>query len=299
MLAESEQAFELGTKFGSSIGSIIPVVFLVIAVRSFFQNDRNKKCALSMILLTAGWSAMTVGYALSTVTGATGILFPLFIMGSLLVLAAIAFAILGLLQLSGSTRPQVGKTQAVLSLVFSGLFFLFAGIGAVRGERGIPDDWKMIQPLPGSRISVVSKNFSIGFPGPDWIQIVPEKLNKHAEVAFVQPKKRIYLIILAHQVAGANLTPLNQFAEGARKEMAQVAPGALVDEAQPFNVGPCQGAVFSAEAGPEGKPLNYREWVSIHGSVAYQVLAWGAKADADIVRRETDAIVGTFETLAP
>jgi len=299
ILAEASPEVELGTKIGYVTGSLFVLLLLGFAARTFFQVDRNKKCALSMILVTAGWSVMSVTYALSKFMDAAWMLVPALCVAVLLALAGSVTAILGLVGLSDRVPRQAGGAQAVATLAISGLFFLLVTVGFVRGLRGVPDDWMMTQPQPGSRISVVSKNFSIGFPGPDWIQVVPQKLNPRAELAFVQPKKHMYVIILAHPVPGASGVALQSFAEVARKEMMQLDPAAVIDETKALNVGSCQGMAFNADARAKGQLLTYREWVSVHGSVAYQVLSWGMKRDVDFVRRETDALVGTFESLTP
>lgn len=291
-------SYDAGYKVGSMIGAFVPLAFLVLAVVKLFEPQRNRKCALSMILFTAGWSCSTVGYALSKLTGADGLLAVLAFAGLLIVLAGIVFGFLGLIEISGTPKTPVGSTQAVWSLVLSGLFLVTFAVGFIVAMRGrIPDDWKMTQPLPGSRVSVVPKNFSLATPGPDWIQVVPAKLNERADLAFVQPKKLIYVIVLAHPIPAANLTPLKVFTDAARGELKQADAGATVSEARPLTVNGCEGAVFDVDATLQRRKFAYREWVSVQGSVAYQILVWGLQSNATLVRSEADRIIGSFELL--
>jgi len=297
--AMTDPAFDLGYKFGSNVGVLIPIAFLVVAVRSVFQEDRNRKCSVGAVLTASAWSLTSIGWALSALTGEKGLLPPLCVLSLIAVLGAIPLAVLGLTEIARGGRRIRGRAQAVGSLTFAGIFLLVLLIGVLGVERGIPGDWKMDQPLPGSRISVVPKNFSVGHPGVGWSQVIAQKVNSHADVAFIHPKNKITVMVLAHAVPAANLTPIQAFAEGARKEMAQIDPGALVEPAQALTVGSCSGMSFNAEAQRRGDELLYREWVAIHGSVAYQVIGWGPKKDGDLVRQETERFIQSFEILAP
>jgi hypothetical protein len=280
------------------IGALIPILVLVYAARSLQEEDRNRKCALSMILFSAGWGCSTLGYGLSKWAGAPGILVLAAIVGFLCIVGAVVMAILGLVEVAGDSDRKKGGTQAVVALVLSGLFMLVGLFGFLTADRGIPADWKMAQPLPGSRVSVVPKNFSLEVPGPDWVQVVPEKLNPKADVAFVHPKKMIYFILVAHDIPAANLTPLKLFSDAARSEMKNMDPEAQIGESQPRTTGGCQGAVFDAELRVKSMDFSYREFIGVHGGHAYQLVFWSMKPKASLMRAEADRIIGTFEVLA-
>jgi hypothetical protein len=277
---------------------LIPLTVLGFAIKSLGDEDRSRKCALGLIVFSSGWSLATLGYSLNKLTGSAGLMILLGGLGSIAMLGSIVLAILGLIDVSGDgPRKKTGTGQAIATLILGGVFLLSGVIGFLTAGDGLPADWKMTQPVRGSRVSVVPKNFSIAEPGPGWIQIVATKLNPRADVAFVNPKKTIYLIVLAHDIPAANLTPLRFWADAARGEMKQIDPGAVVSEGQPLTLGTCQGVAFDAQATREGKHFVYREWVGIHGSKAYQVLAWGLQPNAALVRSEADRIIATFETL--
>src|SRR6185295_10387637 len=295
-LAEVSEEFNAGYKVGTALGVLIPLLVLSFAIRSLGDEDRSKKCALGLIVFSSGWTLATLGYSLNRLTGSAGLMILFGVLGSLAMLASIVLAILGLVDVSGDgPRKKTGTGQAIATLILGGLFLLSGVIGFLTAGDGLPADWKMTQPVRGSRISVVPKNFSIAEPGPGWIQIVATKLNPRADVAFVNPKKTIYLIVMAHDIPAANLTPLRFWADAARSEMKQIDPGAVVSEGQPLTLGTCQGVAFDAQATREGKHFVYREWVGIHGSKAYQVLAWGLQTNAALVRSEADRIIATFE----
>src|SRR5436190_12268075 len=112
---------DTGYKFGMVIGSLMPVLFLVVSIIKYFEPDRNKNCALSMILFLSGWSCSTVGYALVKFTGSDRLLSILGFIGLLSVVVGIVFAIMGLVEGSKSSKPQVGGKQAVWTLVLSAI----------------------------------------------------------------------------------------------------------------------------------------------------------------------------------
>jgi hypothetical protein len=297
-LADSSPEFDVGYKAGTALGLLIPVAVLLYAFRSLHDEGRSRKCALSLVLFSAGWACTTLGYALSKWVGAMGLLVVAAIVGFLCVIGAVVLAIMGLVDVSVDSNRKTGAIQAVVSLVLSGLFVLVGLVGFLTGDRGVPDDWKMAQPLPGSRVSVVPKNFSLAVPGPDWVQVIPTKLNPKADVAFVHPKKMLYVMLVAHDIPAANLTPLKLFSDAARGEMKQMDPAAQIGEAQPLTAGGCPGMVFDAEVKMKNMEFSYREFIGVHGSRAYQLVVWSLRPNSSLMRREADRIIGSFEVLA-
>lgn len=296
-LADTSPEFDIGYKVGMFVGAFIPIGVLIYALKSLSDEDRSKKCALGLAMFSGGWALASVGVLLSKLAGAGVLMTLLAGLGGLAIIGSIVFAILGLVEVSGDGRKKSGIGQAIATLILSGGFLLIGVISALASGDGLPDDWKMTQPIRGSRVSVVPKNFSIAEPGPDWVQVVAQKLNPSADVAFVNPKKTIYVMVLAHDIPAANLTPLKFWADAARGEMKQFDPNAVVSEGTPLTLGTCQGVVFDARAAREGRRFFYREWVGIHTSKAYQVVAWGPESKGALVTAEADRIIGTFETL--
>ena len=115
----------------------------------------------------------------------------------------------------------------------------------------------------------------------------------------VNPRKTLYFMVLAHQVPAGNVMFLDRFTEAARGEIKQIDPAGEATPAQPRVIGAYQGMEFSADASVKGKDFTYYEWLTVKGSVAYQVVAWSLRRDAALLKVEATRIVGGFESLMP
>ena len=300
-LAQSDANPEIRISYiiGLIVGALLSILFLVLALKTLSKNQHSRRCATSISVMMAGWSLSSIFYLASHLTGIGGLTVVGYVLGGALALVALGFAIWGLIEVADSRSTLKGAWQAVLSLVLCGVFVIGASLAILISNRGIPDDWKMPQPPPGSRVSVVPKNFSLAVPGGDWVQVVPTKLNARADLAFVNPRKTLYFMVLAHPVPPGSVMHLDRFTEAARTEIKQIDPAGIATPAQPKVIGPYQGLEFSADASIKGRGFTYYEWLTVKGSVAYQVIAWSLRADAELLKREATRMAGGFESLTP
>jgi len=301
LVAETQGSpeFKIAYTIGLFVGILLPVLFLVLALRTLSKPNHSRKCALSVSALMAGWALSSLFSLLAHLSGASGLEKFGYGLGGLLALPVLVLAVWGLIDVVHSTPMLSGAWQSVLSLALCGVFVIGAALAGLVASRGVPNDWKMPQTPAGGRVSVVSKNFSLAVPGGDWVHVIPSKLNQRADVAFVNPGKTLYFMVLAHQVPAGSVMHLDRFTEAARGEIKQIDPAGMATTALPKVIGAYPGMEFSADDSVQGKPFTYYEWLTVKGSVAYQVIAWSPRADAALMKVEATRIAGSFESLAP
>ncbi len=281
---------------GTFAGALLPLVFMLLAIRSAGKPDRSRRSALSMILFMAGWTLMTLTYAASRSSDSPALSLIGALIGVPIWIAAVVFAILGILEVSNSSRPLAGLWQAITVLVLVVIFGI-AGAFVGRGGDDIPADWKLPPPVPGSRLIIGDKNYSLPEPGADWTRIVPQNLNPRADIAFINIKKSVSMLVVSIPVPSNMVLPADRFVEAARTEMTQIDPAATVSPSSIKWVEKYQGQTFSADVKVKGKPYTYCEWVTSQPGFGYQVVVWGPQSSGPLVKSELDRISSGFQLL--
>jgi hypothetical protein len=297
LLAQGVTGFEISRGLGMFVGLLIPATFLIYALKSLGEPDRSKKCALGLSFVMGGWTLCSAGYGISQLTGATALMALSTLVAVPVMLAGLVTAVLGLVDTAGSRKR--GKGQAISSLIVGGLVLILALFAALKSDD-VPAEWKIVSGLPvGARLSVHAKNFSVQVPPEEWVQVNPQKLNRQADLAFIDPKRKLQFMVLAFALPpGASITP-EKFLEIARADLMRIDAAARVGEAQPEVTGSFVGTAFNAEAIAAGKEVSYRIWLYPHNNIAYQLIAWGPRRAADEVRLECSRFVKGFEVLTP
>jgi hypothetical protein len=303
--AEHSEAYKIGTTIGAGVGLLIPLILALAAAKTISGPGRNRKCALSLALMMGAWFLCSLGYAITQWTGFAGAQ-PVFVfIAAPVALGAGILAILGLIEVVGSKEPVRGSWQGITSLVIVGIFGLavFAGFltGMSKGiaARGIPKDWRMTQSTPGGQLDFPAKNFKYTIPGGNWIQIVPQKLNPQADLAFVDPGRKLYFMVLAHKInPGVDLTQ-EKYVDIARNELKELDPAAVVSEATPETLGTLAGSAFSVEATLKNQSFTYREWVCVHQGHVYQLVAWGLRSNGAAVAPAAAGLFANFGVITP
>jgi hypothetical protein len=297
--AQADPEFAIARGLGMLVAVLIPVTFALYALRSLGDPDRSRKCALSLALIMGGWALSSLSFALSQLIEAPALVILAGLVAVPLGLAGIVMAILGLVDVAGSARPKSGRGQAITTLILGGLVLLVGLIGSLMDD-GVPDGWRFEGALPpGERLSDPAKNFSLLVPAEEWVQVFPEKLNRQADIAFVDPKRKLSFILLAHALpAGASITP-EKFLEIARNEVKRIDAAARLGEPEPEAASALPGVAFSADARAAGKDVTYRVWLYPYRNHAYQLVLWGPRRAAETVQLEASRFVKGFEILAP
>ena len=297
LLAQVEPEFAISRGLGMFVGFLIPLTFLIYALKSLGEPDRSRKCALGLSFVMGGWTLCSLGYGISQLTGASALMALASFVAVPLMLAGLVTAVLGLLDAAGGRKR--GKGQAISALIVGGLVMVLSLFAAMKGSE-IPEGWKVVSGLPvGARLSVHAKNFSVQVPPEEWVQVNPQKLNRQADLAFIDPKRKLQFVVLAFALPpGASITP-EKFLEIARADMMRIDPAARMGEAQPEVTGSFVGTAFAAEANAAGKEVAYRIWLYPHNNFAYQLVTWGPRHSAEEVRLESSRFIKGFEVLAP
>lgn len=279
---------------GAFGGALIPVVFLLLAIRSLGHSDRSSKCAWSMILFMSGWTLLILTYGVFRATESNGIAMIGAVLATPLWLATLVFAVLGIMEVSGNPDLK-GLGQAITAIVLVVVFGLISFIASRGGKDAVPSEWKLPPPVPGSRILVADKNFSLVEPGSDWTRLEPRHLNPRADLAFVNEKKTMFMIVVSIPVPPNMVLPADRFVDAARQEMKQMDPGASVGASEIRYVDKYQGLTFSAEVNAKGQAVTYCEWVTSQPYFGYQIVVFGPRASAALVKSELERISSTFQ----
>ncbi len=302
---ESSPEYSMSYGIGVGVGTLLPLILTLAAAKTISGPDRNRKCAMSLALIMGAWSLCSLGLAVSLWTGHAAIKSVSVFLAAPVVLGGGILAILGLMEVVGSKRPVRGSWQGITSLVIVGIFGLAMLAGFVAGAtkavaaRQIPKDWRMSQTPPGSQLDFPGKNFKYTVPGGDWVQVVPQKLNAQADLAFVDPGRKLYFMVLAYKIVPGAERSQDKYVEIARNELKQLDPGAVVSESQPESLGALAGAGFSIDATLQQQSFTYREWVGVYGDHVYQLVAWGLRSDREAVQPAAAGLFRNFGVLTP
>ncbi|HVE41560.1 MAG TPA: hypothetical protein VNM14_16835 [Planctomycetota bacterium] len=303
--AQSNPEYSIAYNIGLGVGMLLPLILALAAAKTLSGPDRNRKCALSVALMMGAWFLCSFGYALSQWTGFAGLQRLFVFIAAPVILGAGILAILGLIEVVGSKRPVRGSWQGITSLVIVGIFGLalvggfVAGATKAMAARQIPKDWRMSQAPPGSQLDFPAKNFKYTVPREDWVQVVPQKLNAQADLAFVDPAHKLYFMVLAYKIAPGAERSQEKYLEIARNELKGLDPGAVVGESQPESLGALAGDGFSVDATLQNQSFTYREWIGVHGDHVYQLVAWGLRSNRAAVQPAAAGLFQNFGVIAP
>jgi hypothetical protein len=304
-LALSDPESSISYQLGIGVGILLPLIFAGMAAATVSGPNRSRKCALSLAMLMGGWFLASLGYGVGQWTGLTWVPILFGIIAAPVALGAGILAIVGLSEVVGNPRPLRGSWQGIASLVLVGIFGLCIVVGFLSdvtkavAARQIPKDWRMSQTPPGQALDFPAKSFRYTVPGGDWVQVLPQKLNPKADLAFVDPTRKLYFMVLAHKIAPGVDLPQEKFLEIARNELKQLDPGAVVSDSQPETLGPVAGSAFGVEATLQNQSFTYREWVGIHGGHAYQLVAWGFRSNRASVAPAAAGLFQNFGVIPP
>lgn len=302
LLAQTElPEFGVARALGSLVGILLPLAFFVSAVKTFSASGHSRRCALALAAATGGWTLSSLAYALKLLSpDFAWVMVVAAILTALLILAGIGMAIAGFMEIAGTDRPMSGRGQAIGALVVGVIWIIAAAFGFLNADRHqIPEDWRMAQQTPGSKLSFPAKGFTFTVPTNDWIQVDPKKVNPNADLAFVHVRKRIFIMAIAVNLPpGASVTQ-ERLTEVSRAELKQVDASAVVSEAQPETVGPLLGTTFTVDARVNRSPLRYRYWVHATRERAYQVVMWATQADFQESYLAAAATLRGFELIGP
>ena len=292
--------YEVGRGIGALVGILIPVTILIKTIGSFSEPDRNRKCALALALVAGGWALSSITYAVTLMSdGLAWLLMIAVIPAALSILTGVVLAILGLVEISGVTRPVQGRGQAIGSLVVGAVFLIAIAFGVVSGASGVPRELRMDQQSQGTKLMFGSKNFSYVVPEKEWVQVLPTKLHPLADVAFIQPRKKVTFLVIAENLPAGIMATQDMLIEASRAELKKSDPAAKLGAPEPVTVGSLLGHSFLAEATVRNQGFCYRMWVHAAGSRVYRLITMGPRDSVDLVSDSSRSLVQGFELLTP
>jgi hypothetical protein len=301
LLAFQADDFAASRIVGSLVGILLPVTFLVQAIRSLSESDQSRRCALALLLAAGGWALCSLTYALTQLSDAAGGLLAFAaVPAAIAMVVAVVLAISGLVELAGDRAPSRGKGQAIGALVIAPLFIAGAIYGFLNSDRNdIPKELQLPQPPAGAKLPFTHKGFSYTVPGNEWVRVNSVRLNPLAEVAFAHSRKKIFFVVIAENMPAGAYATQEMLLEASRGELLKVDPTARVGPSQPETVGTLQGHGFSVDARTRNMSLNYRYWVHAAGNRVYQLVAWGPQSSSDLVTQSSKSLVQGFGLLGP
>src|SRR5947209_14500225 len=292
---------------GYVAGNIFVALLLLALVLKCFSIARrpatNGKCAASLGVILAGWFIAATGASLAKFFPGSPTLLSAF--GGLALLASIVLgillAVLGLAEYRDARgRFTQGKVQAILALVFGGLFMLLVGVGAVAGfQRARTRNMASTQPSADQVLAFENLNYKFKVPGKPWVQLDAKKFNPASSLVLMRSFPETYFMVVAERT-GTDLQLDNE-------RLVEIAQGNLSSRAVSTRFlkrGPVQrqglsGLQWEAETRFASYDALYLQWVCATNGYAYQLICWGKLAEAQRLRDEAERLFSRFDLLDP
>jgi hypothetical protein len=183
--------------------------------------------------------------------------------------------------------------------VAAGILVVVGFFGFLSDRHQIPDEWRLSQQTPGTKLTFADKGFRFTVPTNDWIQVDPKKVNPNADLVYAHVRKRIFIMAIAVNLpTGAYITQ-EKLTEVSRAELKQVDPSATVGESKPETVGPLLGTTFTVDARVNEMPLRYRYWVHAAPQRAYPIVMWAGPKDFQESYEWASLALQGFELIGP
>lgn len=273
---------------------LIPLILNLVALRN---DATNRKCALAVIILVAGW----VFSALGTMILKNAEPNPLLMMVPGLValcgiIASVVLAIIGLVEF-GSRRYRHGKKRAISVLVLSALFVVMMVIGVAMGFRArttAGNPWPAGK--AGEAVTSEAWNFRIKPPA-GWAPMEGAKINPLARAAFIRTSPHLFCMVLAEELPGTDVDPeamaeLIKSGLRSRGEVEFVAEGRKT-------VNGHEGLFLESDMRLGSQHLFFQHWVVQNRSHVYQLVVWGSGAVPEKVRAAAEIFRNGFSIIDP
>jgi len=265
----------------------------------------NRKCALSLMFVLLSFIGFAcVGIMSKTVYPSSGFHVIIGLLGLAmfgLIVTALVFAILGLMEYAKQTGVYVqGKAQAIWALILSILIIFSGAIGFTNsllksGADGITPN----QGQPGKLLNFADLNFRFRSPERPWVSVDLKQLNKDSKVSFMRRFPEAYFIIIAESLGDGSQMSSKQLAEIGKAHLESAAASNRIIEETPLRVNSLDGILVEQEAQVGNFQLFYVQWFMATNGYAYQLMGYGKSEDRHRIEGELRQMMSRFELIDP
>lgn len=273
---------------------LIPLILNLVALR---RDSTNKKCALAVIVLVAGWMISSIGTMILQQTESNPVLMILpGLMALCCIIASFVLAIIGLVEI-GSRRYRHGKKRAISVLVVGTLFGVTMVVSAVMGYREMAErrNPKAVGKA-GESVTNEAWNFRIKPPS-GWAPVDGGKINPLARAAFIYSAPQLFCMVLVEDHPGADLD-LEAAGEVIKSGLRSRGEVEFVTEGRKA-VNGIEGLFLESDVRLRGQRLLFQHWVVQNRSHIYQLVLWGDGKSPEKVRTAGEKFRDGFSIIDP
>ncbi|HEY6100703.1 MAG TPA: hypothetical protein VIW03_14795, partial [Anaeromyxobacter sp.] len=277
----ADAAFEAGRRVGSAVWVLIFLALLVRQLRRLRAQGPNRKGVWSGLLAYGGIASMQgLNMATGVLPAAAKIALPALVFVALLVGTILGIQAIGEVRAarraggaadSGGAGWGVGLS--IFTMIAMGVGF---GIG-VADRAGVPAELRAA--APAAPVRNESLNFAFE-PPPAFVPLEAKKLNPMAALAYGRPGPQVFFMIIAE--SGIDLSS-EEVVNVAETNLKAASPDASVLERGPHTVNGLAGFRLRSVAKRGNAEFAFVHWTFGAKGFAYQLVTWGAAADAAAV----------------
>jgi len=294
-----------GYQIGTVIGSIIVIGIASLGIAKCLQILRRPRthtlCVLSLVFFLLAW---VVGVAMRwwrlSSGGSLTYVVILTVVQGLLLMASLLLGIIGLVDYSRHRQEYLqGRRQAGWSIALSLLALAV-------GTYTIADAFQKVLPPPVEKIATSEEtlgfpqlNCRFDVPPPPWVQFDAKKLNPDASLGFIRSGPQVYFILIAEK-GGVELDlDTRGLLEIVKANIRSRSNNVQFYFEREDVIDGIAGVRFEADATVQGRSLSFSHWVGAENGFFYQMMVWGAPADADRKTEAADRLFRLFHRIDP
>ncbi len=292
-----------GSTCGALVCPLLALAAILKCIGMLRKPDTNRLCAIALTLAFGALGLLPVlgVLALAKPPILAAILAVSLAYWSLLV-AAVVTAIIGLVQCSmRRDLYRHGRGPAIWALVIACSLILI-GIGSVVSRTYGVDLTSGLRTADAGRTRArifEDLNFRMLVLPQGWSDIDMSKVNEDATVGYIRRNPVVFFVVIAERLGVETGMTSDALAAMAQGVMRSAASEVTIGESEATRVGGIDGLLFDSTATVHGKHLAYTHWVAAHNGYGYQLMAWGERANARAVARESAVVREHFALLDP